>query len=256
MRRLFEGLGSMGGTAAYVMVGLFAALETAALIGLFVPGELAMIAGGYIAYQGKAELVPMMVIAAVCATIGDSLGYQLGRRLGPSLKRSWLGRRVGEERWAKAERYLIHRGGRAVFLGRLVGVLRALVPTLAGASHMRYRKFLFWSALGATLWAPSIVGLGYLAGSSYRRAERYAGQAGLVLLVLAVMVALIAGLGRWVANHPDEVRGFVRRQGERPLPARIQKRFRAQLQFMAGRLRPGQVLGLALTLQLVMLGLA
>ena len=46
MSTLLENLGSLGGAAAYLMVGVFATLETAALVGLFVPGELAMLAGG------------------------------------------------------------------------------------------------------------------------------------------------------------------------------------------------------------------
>ena len=254
MSELLDSLASLRGAAAYLMVALFATLETAALVGLFVPGELAMLAGGYIAYQGQAELGPMMVLAAFCAILGDSLGYQLGRRFGPSLKRTRLGRRVGEERWARAEHYLVERGGRAVFFGRFIGVMRALVPTLAGASHMPYRRFLLWSALGGILWAPSIVALGYLAGSSYRRVEHYAGQAGLVLLGLIVTLGGVAALGRWVADHPDEFWAFVRRQTARPLPARLLNRYRAQLQFLAGRLRPGRALGLALTLQLLLLG--
>ncbi|HEV3496776.1 MAG TPA: bifunctional DedA family/phosphatase PAP2 family protein, partial [Actinomycetes bacterium] len=256
MSGLLESLGSLSGPVAYLVVGLFAMLETAALVGLFVPGELAMIAGGYIAYRGKADLIPMIILATVCATTGDSLGYLLGRRFGPSLKRTRLGVRVGEQRWNKAEQYLVRRGGRAVFLGRFVGVLRALVPTLAGASHMPYRRFLLWSALGASIWAPTIVGLGYLAGSSYKRVEGYAGQAGLVLLGIIVTVAGVAAMGRWVAGHPEEVRAFCRRQIERPIPSRIHARYRAQIQFLAGRLRPGRALGLALTLQLVFLGTA
>jgi membrane protein DedA with SNARE-associated domain/membrane-associated phospholipid phosphatase len=255
MTGLLDTLGSLGGAAAYLMVGLFAALETAALVGLFVPGELAMIAGGYIAYQGKAELGSMMALAASCAILGDSLGYLLGRRFGPSLKRTRLGRRVGAERWTRAEQYLLARGGRAVFFGRFVGVLRALVPALSGASRMRYRRFLLWSALGGLLWAPTMVGLGYLAGSSYRRAEHYAGRAGLILLGLLVTIAGAAALGRWVANHPDEFRTFVRRQSSRRVPARLHGRYRAQLQFLGGRPQPGRALGLALTLQLALLAL-
>jgi undecaprenyl-diphosphatase len=120
---------------------------------------------------------------------------------------------------------------------------------------MPYRRFLLWSTLGGTLWAPTMVGVGYLAGSSYRRAEHYAGRAGLVLLGLILSIAAVAALGRWVANHPEEFWAFVRRQMSRPIPARIQRRYRAQLQFLSGRLRPGRALGLALTLQLLLLGM-
>ncbi len=256
MRRLFDALGSLAGTPAYFVVGTLAALETAAFVGLFVPGELGMLVGGYIAYRQHAGLLGMMVAATVGAIIGDNIGYQLGRRFGPAVKRSRLVRRVGEERWARAEQYLALRGGRAVFLGRFIGVLRALVPALAGASRMPYRRFAMWSALGALLWAPSIIYIGYLAGTSYHRVEVYAGRAGLGLLVLVGMLAAVAAAGRWVANHPEEVRAFTNRQLDRPLVSRMRRRYQGQLQFLAARLRPGRALGLALTLQLIALGLA
>lgn len=256
MTGLLEGLGSLAGPSAYLVVAVMAALEASAFVGLFVPGELAMLAGGYIAFQGRAGLVPMMLVAALGAIVGDSLGYELGRKLGGSMRRSRLGRRVGEERWVRADQYLARKGGRAVFFGRFIGVLRALVPALAGASRMPYRRFLFWNALGGLLWAPSFVGLGYLAGRSYRRVEHYAGRAGLVLLVLVAMVAAIAALGRWVSRNPELVRGFGRRVMARPLPARFHRRYKAQLEFAVRRLKPGQALGLVLTLQLVALGVA
>lgn len=252
----FVDLGSLAGPSAYVVVAVLAALESAAFVGLFVPGEIALLAGGYIAYSGRADLVPMMVIAALGAIAGDSIGYEIGRHLGTSIRRSRLGRRVGEQRWARADQYLLEKGGRAVFFGRFVGVLRALVPAVAGVSRMRYRKFLFWNALGAMLWAPGFVLLGYIAGGSYKRVEHYAGRAGLVILILVVIVGSVAAAGRWVSRHPDEVRAFGRRQLARPVPTRIRRRFRSQLDFLGGRLRPGQVLGLALTVQLVALGVA
>jgi undecaprenyl-diphosphatase len=253
---VLEGLGSLAGPSAYLVVAVLAALESSAFVGLFVPGELAMLVGGYIAFQGRAGLGLMMFAAALGAIVGDSLGYELGRHLGSSLRRSRLGRRVGEERWARAERYLATKGGRAVFLGRFIGVLRALVPAMAGVSRMPYRRFLFWNALGGIIWAPGIVALGYLAGRSYRRVEHYAGRAGLVLLLLAAMVAGVAALGHWVANHPAEVRAFGRRLLGLRGVAYVHRRYRAQLVFVGRRLKPGQALGLALTLQLVALGLA
>jgi membrane protein DedA with SNARE-associated domain/membrane-associated phospholipid phosphatase len=253
---LLDSLGSLAGPSAYLVVALLAALEASAFVGLFVPGELAMLVGGYIAFQERADLVTMMVFAALGAVVGDSLGYELGRHLGPSIRRSRLGRRVGDDRWARAEHYLATKGGRAVFFGRFIGVLRALVPALAGVSRMPYRRFLFWNALGGIIWAPSIVGLGYLAGRSYRRVEHYAGRVGLVLLVFVAIVAAVAALGRWVANHPAEVRALGRRLLALPVVARVHRRYRAQLVFIARRLTPGQALGLALTLQLIALGLA
>jgi undecaprenyl-diphosphatase len=249
-------LGTLAGGSAYLIIGVLAALEASAFVGLFVPGEVGVLAGGYIAYQGRASLIPMMIVATAGAIIGDSIGYEIGRHLGASIRRSRFGAKVGEERWAKAENYLAVKGGRAVFFGRFIGLLRALVPALAGVSKMRYRKFLFWNALGALIWAPTLVGLGYLAGSSYKRVEHYAGRAGLVLLALAVMIGGVAALGRWVSRHPERVRAFGQRILARPIPGRIHRRYHAQLGFVVRRLKPGRAVGLALTLQLIALGLA
>lgn len=250
---MFDALSSLGGPAAYAGVGALAALEASAFVGLVVPGELALLTGGYIAHQGQASLPLMIGAAAIGAIAGDSIGYEIGRRLGPALQASRLGRRVGEERWGRAEAYLEVKGGRAVFAGRFVGVLRALVPAVAGTTRMPYRRFLLWNAAGAVIWAPALVLAGYVAGSSYRRVEQYAGAAGLVLLTAGAVLAMVVGIARWVARHPDRVRAYATRQLQRPRVAAATDRYRRQLQFLGDRFRPGNALGLVLTAQLAVL---
>lgn len=247
---MFDFLSSLASPWGYVVVAVLAALEASAFVGLFVPGELAMLVGGYLAYQDRASLWVMIVVAVVGAVVGDSAGYEIGRHFGDRLHRGRLGRRIGEERWTRAEAYLVTRGGRAVFFGRFVGVMRALVPALAGASHMPYRRFLAWNALGAAIWAPGLVLLGYAAGSSYRQVAHYAGQAGLLLLVVLLVIIAIAAAARWVAHHPDELCDLASRVLDRPLPSRLRRRYRSQIDFIAGRFRPRRALGLSLTLHL------
>lgn len=253
---MLDSLSSLAGPIAYLVVAALAALEASAFIGLFIPGELALLTGGYIAHQGNASLGLMMGAAAVGAIVGDSLGYEIGRRFGPALQRSRLGRKVGTERWGRAEAYLEARGGQAVFAGRFIGVLRALVPAVAGASRMPYRQFLAWNALGAAIWAPGTVLVGYLAGSSYKRVERYAGPAGLVVLGAAAAVTAVVLTARWIARHPDQVRSITTRQLERPRVASITRRYHSQLSFLSDRFRPSNALGLALTIQLAVLAAA
>jgi undecaprenyl-diphosphatase len=238
---------------AYVVLALLAAAESAAFVGLAVPGETAMLLGGFLAFQGRVNLAVMMAAGAVGAVVGDSTGYEIGRQFGEPLKRSRLGRRVGEDRWASGEAYLRAKGGRAVFLGRFVGVLRALVPALAGMSRMPYRVFLPWNAAGGLIWAPGFVLLGYLAGGSYRRVERLAGRASLLLLILVVVGGAAVLTARWVAHHPERLRALVDRQLDRPWVARLRARYRRQLAFLAERLRPGGALGLSLTVSVLAL---
>ena len=253
MSEVLDYASSLASPWGYVVVAVLAALEASAFVGLFVPGELAMLVGGYLAYQGRASLWVMITVAVVGAVVGDSAGYEIGRHFGDRLHRGRLGQRIGDERWARAEDYLRTHGGRAVFFGRFIGVMRALVPALAGASHMPYRRFLAWNALGGLIWAPSLVLMGYLAGGSYRRVAHYAGQAGLLLLVVLAVVVAIAAAARWVARHPDELHAFTGWVLERPLPARVRRRYRSQIDFLTRRFRPGSALGLTLTLHLAAL---
>jgi membrane protein DedA with SNARE-associated domain/membrane-associated phospholipid phosphatase len=232
---------------AYVVLGLLAAAESAAFVGLAIPGETAMLLGGVLAVHGHVNLGVMMAAGAIGAVLGDSIGYEIGRMAGKPLRDSRLGRRVGQARWDKAEAYLRAKGGRAIFMGRFIGVLRALVPALAGMSGMPYRTFLPWNLAGGLIWAPGFVLLGYLAGGSYQKVERIAGRASLLLLLLLVLTATVVGTARWLARHPERVQAIVDRLLNRPPVARLRVRYRSQLNFLARRLRPGGALGLSLT---------
>lgn len=199
---------SLSGLGAYLLVAALAAGEAAAFIGLVLPGEAALLFGGVLASQGHVSLPVMIVVAILAAILGDSVGYELGRRGGPSLKRSRLGLKVGPARWATAEEFLTRRGGPAVLLGRWVGVLRALVPTLAGMGRMPYRRFLIWNAVGGSLWASIVVLVGYGAGTQYVRVEQVLRQASLGLAVL-VVVATGGGLLARFALRRRRLRGDV-----------------------------------------------
>jgi len=244
---LLERLGELASPWGYVLVGLLAMLEASAMIGLVVPGELALLVGGFLASQHRADLRSMMLVGAVGAILGDSIGYEIGRHLGPALRRSRLGQWVGDERWGRAEAYLNRHGGRAIFFGRFVGVLRAMVPTIAGLSRMRYRTFLPWNAAGAVIWAPGFVLMGYVAGGSYHQVANWAGAASTVLLALFVVVALIVVAARAVVRREGPVRAWARAQKERPGVARVLGRFERQLGYVGRRLQPRAAFGLSFT---------
>jgi undecaprenyl-diphosphatase len=245
--RLLDSLAGLASPWGYVIVGAMAMLESAAFVGLAVPGETALLVGGFLAYRGSASLPAMMVVAALGAIVGDSIGYEIGHRFGPPLKASRLGQRVGAERWQRAEAYLARNGGRAVFLGRFVGVLRALVPTIAGLSRMPYRRFLLWNALGGAIWGPTFVLLGYLAGSSYKRVETIAGRASLVLLLVVVIVVGVVAASQAAMRRRTDMEERFEQVAERASVVRARGRFAASLDFLVGRFRPEGAYGLSLT---------
>lgn len=205
MNTLIDSLATLASPWLYLVVAALAAAESAALVGLVLPGESALLIGGFAASQGHVSLPIMIATALVAAIAGDSVGYELGRRFGPRLRDSRVGLWVGEDRWAKAEASIERRGGPAVLVGRWVGLLRALVPGVAGMTRMPYRTFLLWNVLGAAIWAPAVVIGGYLAGNSFHSVSRVLGQASQMIALAAVVVAAVWLAARWAAAHRNRV---------------------------------------------------
>jgi membrane protein DedA with SNARE-associated domain len=181
------------GLAAYGLVGGLAFAEAALFVGFVLPGETAVLLGGVLANQHRVSLPVMIAVAVLAAIIGDSVGYGVGRHFGTRLlsSRIFERRRRGLERGQQALR---ENGGRAVFLARFTAFLRAVMPGLAGASRMPYRRFLAFNAAGGLIWGAGFTLLGYLVGASYHTVENIAGRASeaiLAVVVLAVIVFVI-----------------------------------------------------------------
>lgn len=186
-------ISSLASPWLYIVVAVLAAAESAALVGLVVPGEVALLFAGWAAAQGRVSLLSMVIIATTAAIAGDSIGYEIGRHFGPWIRTSRAGLRIGEARWVRSEAFIERRGGSAVLLGRWVGFLRAMVPGIAGMTRMPYRKFLLWNVLGAIIWAPAIVIAGFLAGNSFLVVEHWLGRASLATGAVVAIVSVWVG---------------------------------------------------------------
>jgi membrane protein DedA with SNARE-associated domain len=162
--------------------------------GVPLPGETALIAFGVLASQGHYSIVWVIVCAATGAIIGDNLGYWLiGRLGGRALFRRWRWlRRYGDRVIPRAEELMKRHGGKTVFFGRFVSVLRYTVAWIAGLSEMDWWRFLFWNAAGGIAWATGVGLLAYYAGRGVADAiSRYG-----LYAVGVVIVGLPLG---WVA---------------------------------------------------------
>ena len=190
----------------YLVVGLVVFVEDALFVGFVVPGETLAIIGGVTASLGHTSLGWMLVIVCLAAVVGDSVGYEVGRVAGPRV----MSLSIVERRRAQLDRaqdFLRRKGGSAVFLGRWTAFFRAVMPALAGMSRMRYPKFLMWNAVGGITWGAAAVLVGYLAGHSYARVEKWFGRGTAGLAVLVVAVALVVWQVRKRRRENDEARG-------------------------------------------------
>lgn len=172
----------------YGLVGLVVMLES---MGAPLPGESLLIGTAlYCATTHKLDIGWVILVAIVGAVMGDNLGYLIGRSLGFRALARW-GRHVGltEDRLTLG-RYLFRRhGGKVVFFGRFIAVLRTFAALLAGANRMPWPGFLLWNTLGGIGWAGGYTMAAYLLGS---QAEKISGPIGIGVGIVAVLV--IAGV--------------------------------------------------------------
>lgn len=207
MSSLLHGVLSLHGFPAYLIVGSLCFGEASVFVGFVLPGETAVVLGGVLASLHHVSLGRMLALVVICAVLGDSVGYEVGRRFGPVLLRRVpkRTRRATEE----GRKFLERRGGPAVFLGRFTALLRAVIPGAAGLSAMGYRTFLFWNALGGLCWGTVFTLAGYLAGKSYERVISAAGTASVSIIVLVALA--IAGFVTWRKVRENGARRALRR---------------------------------------------
>jgi len=195
--RILDAVARLGGLGLCLAVLGVSFGESAVLMDFVVPGEVGMVVAG--AAAGRNDVSPWLLIAigTVGSVLGDSFSYLVGRRWGMALVRrwGWLQRRL-EPRFERAHGYFERRGGRAVFVARWVGALRALVPLVAGTSEMPYRRFLPWDAVAAFLWVTTMVWLGATLGDDIANVVDRVGTAiSLVVVGLIVLVVFLRSRG-------------------------------------------------------------
>jgi membrane protein DedA with SNARE-associated domain len=158
--------------------------------GIPLPGETALIAFGVLAAEGHYSIASVIAVAAAGAIVGDNLGYWLiGRIGGRALFRRWRWLNQYSDRvLPRAESLMKRHGGKAVFFGRFVSILRYTVAWVAGLSRMKWSRFLFWNAAGGIVWATAVGLTAYYAGQAAADAiARYGLYAGAVILVMGIL---------------------------------------------------------------------
>lgn len=203
--------------ARTLLAGLGIMLETSVLIGLVVPGDTIVLVAST-AVGGVVEYFALAFTVVLGAFVGESIGFGLGRWFGPHIQHSRLGRRLGEENWARAQRYLDRRGGPAVFMSRFLPVLHSLIPLTVGMSTMRYRKFIAWTVPACVIWAFAYVTVGWLAADGYRELSRELHWAGYAFVaIVAAFLIVVWGvkklLVRTEARHMARIEESLAAEG-------------------------------------------
>ncbi len=168
----------------YGLVAILVFGETALFIGFVLPGETVVIVAGFVAARGHVNVVALCALVVATAIAGETGGLRgrtALRRATPDEWRILRRRRVALERALEGLR---RRGPTYVFVGRFTAFLRAVMPSLAGLSRLRYRRFQYANVTSALVWGVGYTLLGYFAGSALPSIEKYSGWVASGVLVV------------------------------------------------------------------------
>ena len=179
----------------YWTVAVALLLENA---GIPIPGETVLLFASFLAYSEHELSLPWIIlVATVAATVGDNLGYALGRRGGrPLLERYKHWFRISDRTVQRGERMFTRYGSAAIFFARFLFGLRIIAGPLAGVLHMHWKQFALFNFLGAALWVTVVALVGYFFGSQRGHVVRVLKEVDTGVLIAAVGVILILWLRR------------------------------------------------------------
>ncbi|HZO33575.1 MAG TPA: DedA family protein [Gaiellaceae bacterium] len=182
---------------------LLVAVESA---GIPLPGETSLIIAAFLARPGTDNhfsIVAVIAVAATAAIVGDNVGYALGRYGGRRLLERWGPiKRYADRTLPPAERFFRRHGGKTVFFGRFIAVLRVAAAWVAGISHMQWWRFFLFNAAGGIVWSTSVGLLAYYAGKAAADAVSRYGLYAIVPLVVIVAAAFF--VHRWWRHRAAE----------------------------------------------------
>jgi membrane-associated protein len=158
--------------------------ESGMMVGFFFPGDRLLFIAGILAAGGTLPLGWTLLVIAAAAILGDNIGYEIGKRLGPKLFRKKDGIVFRLEHFMRAEKFYEKYGSKTMLVAHFIPVVRTFAPVTAGAGKMPRRKFMIFDAIGDTAWTVLIVLLGYYLGSRVPGIENYIEPVLLAVIVI------------------------------------------------------------------------
>ncbi|MEV0295752.1 DedA family protein [Nocardia sp. NPDC050710] len=199
----FDPLISAGPALVWTVVLTFVFLECAFIIGLFLPGDSMLITAGIVLAShasGEAQVWALSLGTMIAAIAGNQVGYVVGHRTGHHLVARKNGRYINTRNLQRVSELLQRHGFLAVLVARWIPWVRTLCPMVAGAANMDHRKYTIASTIGAVIWAPVLLLIGYYAGSFLERVPW------LMPMVIGTLVAgLIAGTALGIRHYRQEM---------------------------------------------------
>lgn len=207
---LLPNFGNMGVWAYWTML-IIGMLESLPVISIIVPGSFILMIVGFLATEGTLHVVDLIWFSSLGAILGDSIGYYLGKYRNSKILQI-SNRFFGVTYIEKADKYFQGHGGKSVFIGRFIGILRPFVAFVAGMHRMKYTRFLFFNITSGFLWSSIFILLGYYFGDQIKKILSLVNISGYVFIAsvgIAVFVLFLWKKYRNKANKTQSMRKII-----------------------------------------------
>lgn len=187
----------------YWFVLLVSLLESLVLVGVIVPGAVLVVFAGALAAEGYFDLGDLIWFAVIGAVLGDGISFLLGQHGTGLFKET---NKILKASYLEAGELFFHKhGAKSIFLGRFIGLVRAIIPFVAGLSGMAARRFYLWNILSAFAWAASHLLAGYFLGQAWQLVEVWTSRAGVFLAALILILFCANLLKRFIVKQGGQL---------------------------------------------------
>ncbi|MDF1496461.1 MAG: VTT domain-containing protein [Patescibacteria group bacterium] len=178
----------------YTVLAIIVFAESGLLFGFFLPGDSLLVTAGLLATQGYLNIWELFFLLATMAIVGDSVGYQFGKYVGPKLFKREKSILFAKDHLLKAKAFYDKHGGKTIILARFMPIVRTFAPIVAGAGSMPYKRFLLFNVIGGIAWTGSMLGIGYFLGKVIPGVDRYLH----IVIGVVILLSISPGIYAWI----------------------------------------------------------
>lgn len=173
-----------------IAIGFVVFAESGLMVGFFLPGDSLLFTAGFLASQNLINIYALIIVTFFAAVIGDAVGYTVGHKMGPSLRKRPDGLIFKQKYITQSEKFYEIHGKKAIVIARFTPIVRTFAPIVAGLGKMHYRTFAVYNVVGAALWTVSISVAGYVLGKSIPGVEKFLEPVIILVIILSLSPAI------------------------------------------------------------------
>ena len=171
--------------------------ESGLFFGFFLPGDSLLFTAGLLASQNYLNIWILIILGAVCAILGDSVGYAFGKKIGPQIFTREYSFFFNKKHISRSKLFFEKYGKKALILARFVPIVRTFTPILAGVGVMPYKSFIKYNIIGGLGWVIFMSFLGYFFGKIIPNPDKYI----LPVVILIIIISVIPSIVEFLKNR-------------------------------------------------------